>query len=121
MEGQKNYRDDELEKIIFEAQIYMCACPSQVASEILRLREMISYQHGCEQEVSNASTVHQVIANAATKAHALMENCLTRVLEMEGWDRQTLKMPEGLRKRRDDFLTRPVSYGGMADEPSGQG
>ena len=112
MEFQKQYRDDELEKIDFEAQTYMCACPSQVASEILRLRELIAYQYACEQEVP-ASRVHQMIGSAAIKAH---------VLAAEGWDRQTLKMPEGLRKRRDDFLTRPLSHaspGEMADGSSG--
>ena len=121
MEFQKQYRDDELEKIDFEAQIYMCACPSQVASEILRLRELIAYQYACEQEVP-ASRVHQMIGSAAIKAHVLMEDCLTQVLAAEGWDRQTLKMPEGLRKRRDDFLTRPLSHaspGEMADGSSG--
>jgi hypothetical protein len=33
-----------------------------------------------------------------------MEACLERVLEIEGWDRKTLKMPAGLRKLRDDLL-----------------
>jgi hypothetical protein len=114
MKYQQQYREDELEKIVFETQIYMCACPSQVASEILRLRELIDYQHTCEREVTNASITHQTIAHAAIQAHALMEDCLTQVLTSEGWDRQTLKIPEGLRKRRDDFLTRPLSHDGMA-------
>lgn len=33
-----------------------------------------------------------------------MEDCLDQVLEIEGWDRATLKMPEGLRKIRDELI-----------------
>jgi hypothetical protein len=118
MEFQKQYRDDELEKIDFEALIYLCACPSQVAAEILRLRELIGRQSVCE-ETATDSGVHQLIAAAAIKAHALLEDCLTQVLAAEGWDRQTLKMPEGLRKRRDDFLTRPLSHGSPGETAGG--
>jgi hypothetical protein len=115
MEFEKQYRDDELEKIDFEALIYLCACPSQVAAEILRLRDLIGRQSACE-ETATASSVHPMIAAAAIQAHALLEDCLTQVLAAEGWDRQTLKMPEGLRKRRDDFLTRPLSHGSPGEK-----
>jgi hypothetical protein len=33
-----------------------------------------------------------------------MENCLTDVMRMEGWDPQTLKMPEGLRELRQKAM-----------------
>jgi hypothetical protein len=106
MELQQNYRDDELEKIVQEAILYMCACPCQVAAEIRQLRQLIHYQRNCEQASETPSPVHQAIAEAAIAAHAVMEDCLTRVLEIEGWDRQTLKMPEGLRQLRDEIVAR---------------
>ncbi|MEN3373731.1 hypothetical protein [Dechloromonas sp. ZS-1] len=48
--------------------------------------------------------VHQRIAAAAIDAHARMEACLDEVLDLEGWDRVTLRMPEGLRRLRMDVL-----------------
>ncbi|WP_174873635.1 hypothetical protein [Vogesella oryzae] len=101
---QRNFSDEELERIIEEAMLYMCACPGQVAGEIRRLRELIAYQQSCEQQPDNVSAVHQCIARHAVEAHAQMEACLSEVLTLERWDRQTLRMPEGLRVRRDALL-----------------
>lgn len=33
-----------------------------------------------------------------------MEDCLDKVLDLEGGDRATLKMPEGMRQKRADLL-----------------
>ena len=101
---RKDYSDAELDQIVEEAMLYMCACPGQVASEIRRLRELIVYQQSCEQQPDNVSAVHQCIAKHAMRSHEVMEACLTEVLVLEGWDRQTLRMPEGLRVRRDALL-----------------
>ncbi len=106
MQLQKNFSDADLLKIIDEATVYMCACPAQVAVELRRLRELYRYQLSCEQEPDSDQTVHQTIAAATLQAHELMEQCMNRVLEIEGWDRSTLKMPEGLRRKRDDFVAR---------------
>lgn len=105
---QQTFSDAELGRIIDEATLYMCACPGQVAAEIRRLRELIRYQGACEIDGNSPPTVHQTIAEAGRQAHAVMEDCLTRVLEIEGWDRQTLKMPDGLRRIRDELLTRDL-------------
>lgn len=106
MELQQEYRDDELQRIIEEAALYMCACPGQVASEISQLRSLIRYQRDCEKAGQTPTEVHRTIAAAGRQAHTLMETCLTQVLALEGWDRQTLEMPEGLRKLRDDIIAR---------------
>ena len=34
----------------------------------------------------------------------LLEEALDRVLDIEGWDKTSLKMPDGLRKKRDELL-----------------
>lgn len=104
VELQQKFSSDELVKIVEEAMLYMCACPAQVAAEIRRLRELFQYQQNCETgqtgQPSNVA-VHQTIARSAMQAHAAMEACLDQILTLEGWDRQTLKMPEGLRQQRD--------------------
>lgn len=107
MELQKTFSDNDLETIVEEAAIYMCACPGQVASEIRGLRSLIRYERECIQSGKTPNSVHETIEASAREAHSLMEACLERVLEIEGWDRKTLKMPAGLRKLRDDLLNEP--------------
>jgi hypothetical protein len=104
MDLQQRFSDEQLHQIVEEASIYMCACPGQVANELRQLRHLIRYQRDCITEGKTPSLVHQTIEAASQEAHAVMENCLDRVLEIEGWDRATLKMPAGLRKLRDEFL-----------------
>lgn len=111
MELNPRFSKDQLEKIIEEAAIYMCACPAQVAVQINHLRELIRYQTKCIQEANANSVVHQAIGQAGIDAHAIMEACLDKVLTLEGWDRETLKMPEGLRQRRDELVHRNLSEG----------
>lgn len=101
---QQRFSDLQLEQIIEEAAIYMCACPGQVAVELRNLRTLFRYQYECEQDPANDKVVHRAIAEAALRAHALMEDCMDKVLEIEGWDRETLRMPEGMRRRRADLI-----------------
>lgn len=104
MDLQQRFSDEQLHQIVEEASIYMCACPGQVANELRQLRHLIRYQRDCITEGKTPSLVHQTIEAASQEAHAVMENCLDRVLEIEGWDRATLKIPAGLRKLRDEIL-----------------
>jgi len=106
MHLQKRFSDQELEQIVEEATIYMCACPGQVAVQLRALRELHRYQGNCEIEPGNDVEVHRTIAEATRRAHALMEECMERVLAIEGWDRSTLKMPEGLRRKRAEMIDR---------------
>lgn len=108
MDLQSKFTDNALEQIVEEAAIYMCTCPGQVASEVRTLRNLIRYQRDCIHNGNTLQTVHTTIEASATEAHALMETCLERVLEIEGWDTHTFKMPEGLRKVRDKLLDDPA-------------
>ncbi len=94
----------QVQDIIEEAMLYMCACPAQVGTEVLRLREVYSYQQACITKGTVMESVHSNIAAAAKQAHDVMEECLLQVLEMEGWDTKSLKMPEGLRELREKTL-----------------
>ncbi len=106
---QKRYSDRQLETIVDEATIYMCACPAQVAVQLRQLRELYRYQANCAIEPGNDQAVHQEIAASAVAAHSVMEDCMDKILAMEGWDPVTLKMPEGLRRKRNEIL-------GLTDE-----
>jgi hypothetical protein len=98
------YSKEQLHRIMEEAFVYMCACPGQVAQQTLALRNLYDYQRKCVNEGSLMEQVHTRIAAAATQAHEIVERCLGEVLEMEGWDKTTLSMPEGLRQLRADTI-----------------
>ena len=104
MDRERRFSDAQLNQIVEEATIYMCACPAQVAVQLRNLRELFQYQRNCEVEPGSDLAVHQVIAESTARVYALMEDCMDQVLTLEGWDRATLRMPEGLRKRRDQLL-----------------
>ncbi len=98
------FSDEQLRRILGEAMIYMCACPAQVASQLQTLRELHDYQQKCADNGPLSEQVHARIAAAARQAHAELEQCLDDVLDLEGWDKTTLTMPEGLRQLRDQLI-----------------
>lgn len=104
MNLQKRFTDHQLAQILDEATIYMCACPAQVAEQISRLRGMIRYQEACDTKLDTDSVVHKTIAKAGLQSLQILEDCLDEVLDLEGWDRATMTMPEGLRVRRDNLI-----------------
>lgn len=101
---KQQFTDEQMMSIVEESMIYMCACPAQVAEQVRHLRRLHSYQRDCQSLPDTDKEVHRVIAQATTEAHAIMEACMDKILSLEGWDRETLKMPAGLRKIRDDLL-----------------
>ena len=98
------YSNAQLERIAEQGMIYLCACPAQVARQILSARELYDYQRNCVGGGAGDERVHARIAEAARLAHAELERCLDDVLDLEGWDKATLTMPEGLRALRDRSL-----------------
>ncbi|MCB6182825.1 hypothetical protein LIN78_04585 [Leeia sp. TBRC 13508] len=103
------FSNEQIEKIRSEALFYQCACPAQVCVSIASLRGLYEYQQNCLSDTSkteNEVRVHSEIAASVRKAHAEMEACLDTVLTLEGWDRNTFEMPEGLRiKLTEDILS----------------
>ena len=100
MDYEERFTDAELERIVEAGLIYMCACPGQVADAVRKLRELHRYQLNCLTDPENDSVVHRTIAASTVLAHAQMQDCLDEVLTLEGWDRNTLEMPPGLRCRQ---------------------
>ena len=97
---KEQFDPSQISKIIDQSLLYQCACPAQVCRAIFELRELYRYQMECSNDSTNDVLVHQAIAEAAEKSHAHMEQCLTRVLEIEGWDAATLTMPPQLKAKQ---------------------
>lgn len=95
----EKYHTSQLSKVIDQALIYQCACPAQVCRAIFELRELYDYQMNCANDTANDRLVHEAIAMAAASSHEVMEQCLTKVLEIEGWEPGILNMPESLRNK----------------------
>jgi hypothetical protein len=97
---QLRYPRESLHKIIEQAMIYQCACPAQICKAIGQMRELHKYQQACLNDHASDRVVHERIAAAAAAAHAELEQCLADVLKLEGWNLETLEMPDDLAKRR---------------------
>ncbi len=96
---KEQFNASQISKVIDQALVYQCACPAQVCRAIFELRELYEYQMNCANDSVNDKLVHTTIAEATENAHALMEACLSQILEIEGWDKNSLLMPEALRKK----------------------
>ena len=96
---KEKYNASQVSKVIDQALVYQCACPAQVCRAIFELRELHEYQMNCANDSANDELVHRTIAQATEKAHELMEDCLTSILDIEGWDKGSLAMPEALKKK----------------------
>ncbi|WP_036300170.1 hypothetical protein [Methylotenera sp. L2L1] len=101
---KKTFDDEMLERIIEASLIYMCACPAQVAKELLDMRQLYTYQQNCLSNNPLNTKVHELIAETVSVNHERMEVTLDSILTLENWDRKTLQMPEGLRKLRDKLI-----------------
>ena len=96
---KERFNASQVSKVIDQALVYQCACPAQVCRAIFELRELHQYQVNCANDSVNDEVVHNTIALATEKAHQILEDCLARILEIEGWDTATLNMPETLKKK----------------------
>lgn len=94
-----HFSGQQLGHIIDQSLIYQCACPAQVCQALIGLRDLYAYQQGCLETTEVDRAVHERIAQAVRDSHAIMEECLRDILTLEGWDLDTLTMPDNLRKR----------------------
>ena len=100
----EKYNSAQISKVVDQALVYQCACPAQVCRAIFELRELYEYQMNCASDSANDELVHKTIAAATEKSHEVMEECLTKILELEGWDQNTFAMPDALKKK----LVKPI-------------
>jgi hypothetical protein len=106
MELNIQYTNAQIDKIREQGFIYMCACPSQVSEQVANLRKLHNYQRDCinSNEALLDLKTHEMIAEATSKAHDIMQQCLHDVLIHEGWNLETLEMPANLRKLLEESL-----------------
>ena len=102
---EERFSDRELEQIISEGFIYMCACPAKVAEAVRAVRNLYRYQLTCLENPENDDRVHQAIAKSAITTHAQLQDCMDEILVIEKWDRATLKMPAELRVKQLKAVT----------------
>jgi hypothetical protein len=98
------YSNEQLTHIRNQALVYQCACPAHVTVVIDAIRMLHEQQQSCLNESDTDHTVHTRIKQSTLKAHAELEDCLTDILKLEGWDLDTLQMPEYLKKRLLDDI-----------------
>lgn len=101
---KEQFNSSQISRVIDQALVYQCACPAQVCRTIFELRELYDYQMNCANDTANDKLVHTTIAQATEQAHALMEICLQKILDIEGWDLNLLTMPESLRRKPGKLL-----------------
>lgn len=97
MQLQQQFSRQQLLRILDQSLVYECACPAQVCRQMLALAELFQYQKDCVDRDDTDARVHRAIAEATRASYAAMEGCLSDVLDLEGWDRDTLTLPGGLR------------------------
>lgn len=102
---EERFSDRELEQIISEGFIYMCACPAKVAEAVRSVRGLYRYQLACLENPENDGRVHKAIVKSAITTHAQLQDCMDEVLLIEKWDRATLQMPEDLRVKQLKAIT----------------
>lgn len=96
---EQQFSDEQLKHVLEQSIIYSCACPAQVCKALLQERELFTYQAKCLNLTFTDAAVHRTIAESVQATHRVMEECLVKVLKLEGWDLETLTMPEALQKR----------------------
>lgn len=99
---EQQFSDYQIKYILEQSIVYSCACPAQVCKAILQERELFAYQAKCLNLTTTDAAVHRTIAESVQAVHRVMEHCLVEVLKLEGWDMETLVMPEALQKRMID-------------------
>jgi hypothetical protein len=93
------YSKAQLNQIREQSIVYQCACPAQVSTLMSEMRSLYEYQERCLNDSDVDVEVHRNIAAATSAAYLVIEQCLTDVLILEGWDLETLEMPERLRQK----------------------
>lgn len=102
----QRYTDQQLTRITEQSMLYICACPAQICAQLQHLRRLYAYQANCLKDNSNDLAMHEQIAASVERAHSELESCLTNVLQIEGWNEETLTMPTNLQKRMVEEASR---------------
>ena len=101
---QPKFSKEQLMHIREQALMYQCACPAQVSVLLAEVMSLFEYQEACLNQTDTDTRVHTAIAKATEQVYPIFEQCLIDVLLLEGWNMETLEMPELLKKRMYESL-----------------
>jgi hypothetical protein len=101
---QGKYTREQLMSIRQQAALYQCACPAQVSQLLAEIMKLFDYQKNCLNRTDTDLKVHRAIEQATLAAYPIIEQCLTDVLTLEGWDMATLTMPDVLKQKLLDSI-----------------
>ena len=101
---QTRFSKEQLMSIRQQAALYQCACPAQVGLMLAEILKLFEYQENCLNRTEADVLVHRAIEKATREAYPIIEKCLTEVLTLEGWNMDTLTMPEYLKQRLLDSI-----------------
>ncbi|MBD3669741.1 MAG: hypothetical protein HUJ29_03125 [Gammaproteobacteria bacterium] len=96
---QQMFTQEQLEHIRDQAMIFQCACPAQLCVTLDAIQKLHQIQLQCMDATETDRAVHERIRESSEKTHAELEQCLKDILIMEGWDMETLEMPDDLKKQ----------------------
>lgn len=96
---KQQFTSAQLYTIMSQSPDSECACPAQVCGSLVDLRELYDYQAACLRGTSTDLKMHEAIALATTQAHDILEKCLKEILDMAGWDFQTMAFSESPDKK----------------------
>lgn len=104
--SSRPFTPEELARIRGQSMSYLCACPGQLASMLEMALRVEAHEVDCLKDTDNDRRVHERIAGAVVDVRRILDSALNDVLALEGWDRDTLEMPEALQKRLAAQLAR---------------
>ena len=82
----RQYTERQLARIAkYSAQVE-CECPEHLSALVVSLTRFEDYSAECENRNAQDATLHSYLFSTAAQARNLLENALTRVIEMEGFD-----------------------------------
>lgn len=93
------FSSEQLGKILEQAMLYQCACPAQVTRLLTEIHLLKRYQQTCLDQTQTDTAVHQRIYDTLQAITPTVEDCLETILCEEGWDMESLEMPEALQKQ----------------------
>ncbi|TAD87038.1 MAG: hypothetical protein EAZ99_18995 [Alphaproteobacteria bacterium] len=99
--SEPQFTDAQLTCILEQSGFYACLCPASVARQALSIRQLAADQAAClaDDTSGDLAATHHAILATAQAVDRLLQDCLDKVLTIEGWDRTTLTMPDHLRER----------------------
>lgn len=107
------FTQEQLNNIMEQSLVQQCACPSLLTRLLSDARYLHQFQETCLKDSETDRRIHAAIAEATEAVAARLEECLSVVLALEGWQtdaRGELKIPELLLRLQMEALNGETVY-----------